>query len=662
MKIKLSKSQWNSLKKQASVPLTEKQRQQMAKEGVFVLLNSNNALPNLSKTQVDAVVEELKNSGATEFFKQLDVKNVLQLPYIYKLDKKSIVEIDGQQYLVLDVDEGRDVKKKSTIDGVVYEKGQRYPGKIVCTRLDNGSTVVFPLDDIVSHIRRPGFIREETLREANEAIKKHNERIKAIENAAGATKLVLQIESVKIEIQDRLNTLDRQIDHFSKMKENPVSISPSYASWIEYLRNGIKDGLFTLKDTFDTILFLYQTNPEDIIRNIDGLRVPEEIKPGLVNIANKEIEKRKEQELKDQAKHNIIEEQMDQGVSEEKDIQEQPLSPLTPEDIPESPYKKSTKYKTLYHWASSLDRIIDGIVKDKKQLEELMNSFNGMEKYLAEMKKGTRSAKFLSSPEGKSSLDALVDFLNKSKIFINRYIINIVEDGKINSRLLGRMGSPGNAVLAIDLHKLYNVIQKTLSGIISSVPSTTGAPSEISSPVAIPETVATVKGEIKTSKTSSNDCGGFKPPKGHLDTQMFPECEGTETDRDIVKKTEKTEEKRKKEKKMKQADVSVNIKLSSALDKLEKASQNRHVPNPPSMADINAFFTRVDDIPNHSDKYDALTIIRDHASLMLKNLKNKKSLKSEDMEIMEPTIDDFPRGNEMVTSFDDDTIVPNPRT
>jgi hypothetical protein len=48
----------------------------------------------------------------------------------------------------------------------------------------------------------------------------------------------------------------------------------------------------------------------------------------------------------------------------------------------------------------------------------------------------------------------------------------------------------------------------------------------------------------------SNDCGGFQKPKGHLDTQMFPECEGTPCDRNIVKKTvEKRKKKVKKEKK-----------------------------------------------------------------------------------------------------------------
>ena len=50
---------------------------------------------------------------------------------------------------------------------------------------------------------------------------------------------------------------------------------------------------------------------------------------------------------------------------------------------------------------------------------------------------------------------------------------------------------------------------------------------------------------MKIYKINGNDCGGFKKPKGHLDTQMFPECEKYETNRDVVKKTV---EKRKKKK------------------------------------------------------------------------------------------------------------------
>ncbi len=51
---------------------------------------------------------------------------------------------------------------------------------------------------------------------------------------------------------------------------------------------------------------------------------------------------------------------------------------------------------------------------------------------------------------------------------------------------------------------------------------------------------------MRIIRLTSNSCGGFKKPKGHLDTQLYPECEGTETDRDIVKKT--VEKKKKKNK------------------------------------------------------------------------------------------------------------------
>lgn len=53
----------------------------------------------------------------------------------------------------------------------------------------------------------------------------------------------------------------------------------------------------------------------------------------------------------------------------------------------------------------------------------------------------------------------------------------------------------------------------------------------------------------------SADCGGFRPPKGHMDSQMFPECEGTQADRDIVKKTRERREKKKKKRKNVHAQV-----------------------------------------------------------------------------------------------------------
>ena len=55
---------------------------------------------------------------------------------------------------------------------------------------------------------------------------------------------------------------------------------------------------------------------------------------------------------------------------------------------------------------------------------------------------------------------------------------------------------------------------------------------------------------MKIYRITSN-CGGYGKPKGHLDTQMFPECAGKPGDRDIVKKQRKKHEKDKKNKKSK---------------------------------------------------------------------------------------------------------------
>lgn len=45
--------------------------------------------------------------------------------------------------------------------------------------------------------------------------------------------------------------------------------------------------------------------------------------------------------------------------------------------------------------------------------------------------------------------------------------------------------------------------------------------------------------EDERGLTASNECGGYRKPKGHLDDQVFEECKGTPTDRDVVKKTRK---------------------------------------------------------------------------------------------------------------------------
>jgi len=78
---------------------------------------------------------------------------------------------------------------------------------------------------------------------------------------------------------------------------------------------------------------------------------------------------------------------------------------------------------------------------------------------------------------------------------------------------------------------------------------------------------------MKTNnKKSSNECGGYRPPKGHMDTQMYPECEGTPTDRNIVKKTREKRKDRKKKKKKSSEEI-----LMQTLAK-KKSKKNKKDP------------------------------------------------------------------------------------
>ena len=65
-------------------------------------------------------------------------------------------------------------------------------------------------------------------------------------------------------------------------------------------------------------------------------------------------------------------------------------------------------------------------------------------------------------------------------------------------------------------------------------------------------------------------CGGYGKPKGHLDTQMFPECENKPGDRDVVKKNRKRKEKQKKKEKT----ANVKMAQSQNIDKNTKLVWN----------------------------------------------------------------------------------------
>jgi hypothetical protein len=87
------------------------------------------------------------------------------------------------------------------------------------------------------------------------------------------------------------------------------------------------------------------------------------------------------------------------------------------------------------------------------------------------------------------------------------------------------------------------------------------------------------------NKESSNDCGGFQAPKGHLDTQMYPECVGTDTDRNIVKKEEKRKKKNKKKEASSQDNLQKHAKHSDVINQ-EWSDYQAHANDPLAAANF----------------------------------------------------------------------------
>jgi len=470
--IKLSKKEWQSIGKKAawikkeamSVPITDDQRRQMAQEGIYVLVDILDKLPTTGKRQVEQTIKSLQEQGVDDFFSVLDPKNAIMLPGIYRADPSKLIEIDGHEYYVVNVTEPREVKRKSVINGMEYQKGDTYSGEIICMDVETGLPVPFTYNEVIDKIKTPSGNREQTLAEINNEIIAWNKRVEAIENAIGPTKLALQVSWAENKIRDRIGVLDSQIEAFTSKQQNPLQNYQGYMNWEQSLREGVKNGSFNLRDVFDSLLFLYQSNAQALLAGIqDGtVQVPDELRQGLLAIAAQEMQLKGEKDIAVMQKDREKQDRMEEELPQDKGAIEETLSPLTMEDIPEEKYKTLKQNRTLGHWAKSIQITIDGIQKNKEHLEVVSGALMELRGYIAELQKGQRAKNFLRSSEGQPIVHNLRNFLDVAQTFIKRYSVDIMVDNKVNPALMGRSGTTGNALLAVALNRIYAIIKKTL--------------------------------------------------------------------------------------------------------------------------------------------------------------------------------------------------------
>jgi len=445
----------------------------MKANGITVLQNMVKTMPNATQKDMHAALQDVIKSGASEFFKNMTPKTVISLPLIYVLNPDDIFELEGKRYVTIEVHDGSNFttpgitgQKYTSPSNIEYPKGTKIPGEVEALNLDTGEPEILPLPLVREKITKPTENAENLAKKANEKIAQYNEKIKSISKATGASKLVLQIESAKQNVEQRMEDLKNIIFYDQQKLENvqkdPLSAFENYA---QDLKNQVESGKLSLKDAYDTILYLYQSIPEKLVSDIESgkIKIPEELKMGILTIAKREIEstksKTQQKQLNDAKELEIIQKR------DIPEIHDTEMEYFTPQDIPGSKqkYKEIDTKKSMWSYIASIKKSLLGSKKDYEELTLIRDSINNMERYMGELQKGQRSKKFLLSPEGKPILDEMNNFLNESSLFIKRYAVNIIQDGKVNSKLMGPKGTAGNALLAISLTKMYNIVKETIA-------------------------------------------------------------------------------------------------------------------------------------------------------------------------------------------------------
>jgi hypothetical protein len=460
-------AKWDSFfKKAMPVDLTDEQRRRLAEDNLYVLLEEDKergGTGQMPKTNKSTVEKILREEGMVEMFSEISPKTILQLPKIYKPNYKNIVNVEGQDYYLAYIKEPSDVNRASAeLRGHGYVKDNVVPGKIVVFDIETGAPRELDYDSYIGQMRTSPDQRRETLTTINENIRKWNEKVETIEDSMPLTTLNLQIAYVEEAVNNRLQALNGQVN---SINEDMNFTSEGYQQWIDYLVAGLDNGDFSDRDALDTVLFIYKTTPAELVGKVENgeINLPASIQDAVLRIAQEEVDSIEAKRLKDEGNEARRQERIDAPTEEDQDVTFGPLGELRLQDIPEKPTPQSEKFHDLRSYTGSIYNTTQNIRDNIQHLETVNSALSELRGYIANLPAGARSDEFISAPEGEAILTSMEGFLERAKVFIRKYSVDIIKNGTINNKLMSQEGDFGNALIGIQLFKIFNVIKEAVN-------------------------------------------------------------------------------------------------------------------------------------------------------------------------------------------------------
>ena len=483
-----------TMQKKADVHITPEQKRALMERGLLAVQNISRDLSNINKTEAKVIFDNFVREHGGELFANMNLRDVLSLPAVYKIDPNKMVTIGGESYYILDYSEPKTVGRRSVINGQTYEKGQRYEGEVVAIPINSSSLSPVSLPyDVLQHITATTQ-KEATLQRINEKIRWYNARIQELNKATGLTRLALQLKQTENDVDERIATLQAMIASIQQQEQNADFEAP-HESWIQQEIAKASRGELPIMDAFHTIMYAYQSSYQRLLDDLQGgqLQVPPQLRTLLVAMATQELRNRGEAQEDKQNHNRLRQERMETPGEPDTHVDGGELQEMTADDIPAPTVPTLKKFRSPGHYRGSLRQEVNSMQRDLTELEGVKTSLTQLRSYVGELEKGQRAESYLRTPEGQTIIRRIAELMEGIKRFARRYVVPLVVDGKINSKLMGQEGSMGNAMLVTSLNRILKVIYETIRNFmptqISPEIESTTEPTPQATPQAQPEGV-----------------------------------------------------------------------------------------------------------------------------------------------------------------------------
>ncbi len=463
------------------LPASDERQKQMADEGVFEGAHDNDAYGKLSAREMKGLSEIYNMLPPTfPFFVLGSPKGNKQLG-LSAVKPEFIVNLDGKEYYFYDYNYRQ-------------KKGEKVPDYVMLIDITKGSpTFGKPIKmgpEVLTRLEQAeDSRRQDTADRANKAIELMNHKVSRwAKLKLNVSALPLVIDRTQKTITKRMAEISGQLQSTQNKDKNPNFSTNAYQGRLEDIKKALLSGQFTNQsgtleavtpqDAADSLLFLYNGNPDGLLNALKAGTVPvkrelmAQIGPMIQDVAQSRALKDKATldkrvDTQENRRENVFNPVADPSAPPVLDVTKQKFGPVNKGMLPQGFISKMQKYKTPDDSAGQAYAMGISLNDELSFLQESHNNLEQVHEQIIKHR-GKLTTEWLRSMPGQKAVAAMQRFKQSSQAFLRKYQESIVKDGTINPKMFGAKGKMANVNVVVELGVAYMAIDNALSQLTAS--------------------------------------------------------------------------------------------------------------------------------------------------------------------------------------------------